>query len=329
CSRRPGARHDPMRLRRTLHLLLPGWFFFAPLACHAGRLPGLAPLWGGTRDWSHTGYQLVSAPRTALQSLPKDAAWEGFIAPPLARELVTPAEYHGKLVLWGDITAAGHQSAGGVALWNGTQFEPVPPTNFVQALTVWNDQIVIATRAAGAGPMYIQALNGTRWDTLGTASNTVFAMTAFQNRLVAVGNIATVNGVTVNGVAAFDGAQWSGFGAGFPLPSNVPFCATVHAGELVVGGRIPAVVNIAKWNASASSWQTLGAGLTSLTATDGWVSALVTDGVSLFAAGHIRKSGSTPMVGVARWDGAAWNSIGVPSGAEPSSIALWNGKVVF
>ena len=260
----------------------------------------------------------------AASPLPQDAAWEGFLAPAVSGVPAAALGYHDKLVLIGGGHAAGHLAANGVVTWDGTQFETLPPVPTPTAQTIWNDRIVVAGGYYhGSGPHYIVSFNGATWDTLGTLDNRVNAMASHQGRLVAIGHFTTVNGDTVNRVAAFDGTNWSGFGSGLPSTAFVPGAVVDHAGTLVVGGFMPALGNVVRWDEGTNAWQTLGAGL------DGQVYALATDGVNLFAAGTFGKSGATPMAGIARWDGTTWNSMGTPAGSTSLTVSMWNAKAVF
>jgi hypothetical protein len=140
-------------------------------------------------------------------------------------------------VIWGDIDAAGGQSASGVVLWDGSHFEPLPPIGPVSALTVWNDQLVAAGYDYSSNSPAILRFDGAQWDTLGTLgtyTGSVRGMTVFEGRLVVVGSFTSIGGVLLNRVAAFDGVAWSGFGAGFPS-SESPNAVVTHGGTLVVG----------------------------------------------------------------------------------------------
>jgi hypothetical protein len=249
---------------------------------------------------------MSGSPATALG---EDADWDGFITPGLAFDSgIQPAEYHGKLVLYGDIQAAAGQSARGVVLWDGSQFEPLPPIGVVTALTIWNDHIVAA--AGTYSSMAIASFDGVKWDTLGTTSGTVHAMTVFNGNLVVVGAFLTINSQTVNDVASFDGTTWTGFGIGIPPPSYID-CAAVHAGSLVVGGQFPSLGNVASWNPVTGTWQMLGSGLSSGGLP---VFALASDGVNLFSGNY-------------RWDGTSWYSLGLPFVA--TRVTMWNGQPVM
>ena len=261
-------------------------------------------------------------------SLPDDALWEGFHTPCLSsseRSGTSPhfTEYHGQLVIWGDIDAAGSQSASGVVLWDGLHFEPLPPIGSVRAMTIWSDQIIAATYDSGTNRTAILRFDGAEWDTLGACPSRVTGVTVFDGRLAVVGLFTSVNSVLLNRVAAFDGVAWSGFGSGFPS-SESPSAVVTHGGTLVVGLGFGSQLGYVRvWDPVAETWQPVGAGL------NGSVSALASDGVNLFAAGQFTASGATTIFGAGQWDGNAWSSIGMPAGGQVTSVSVWNGKAVF
>jgi hypothetical protein len=281
----------------------------------------LRPLWAASASRAGTRSKLHDLAARFTLSLPEDAAWQGYLAPGIARSYAGAAEYHGKLVLYGDVAAAAHQSAGGVVLWDGVHFEATPPISPVRAVTIWNDHIVVATVQADNHTTSILSLDGAQWDTLGVANQPVDAMTQFQSRLVLVGGFTSISGAAMFRVGAFDGATWSTFGNGVPA-SEGPTTVVDHAGTLVVGCPSSQLGHVLLWNAGANAWQTLGAGF------DQSVYKLVSDGVNLFAAGSFTVSGTTQIHGVGRWDGSTWHPVaGAPS--QALTVAAWNGNVVF
>jgi len=258
---------------------------------------------------------------SASLSLPDDALWEGFLTPGLSSYGSHFAEYHGKLVIWGDIDAAGSQPAGGVLLWDGSHFEPLPPIGSVRALTVWNDQIVAATYGSSTNSYAVLQFDGAQWDTLGVSSSRFTGMTVFEGSLVVVGLFTSIGGVPLNRVAAFDGVAWSGFGSGFPS-SESPGAVVSHAGTLVVGMSSSQLGYVRVWDPVAGSWQPMGAGL------NGSATNLTSDGVKLFAAGGFSASGATILYGAGQWDGSAWSPMGLPQTGIVPSVTVWNGKAV-
>ncbi len=126
--------------------------------------------------------------RASTASLPQDANWEGWIAPGMSGA-PRVLEYHGKLVLLGQIDAAGHATVGNIATWDGTRFEALPAVSTVHAQTIWNDRIVVATRSAPccASTDAVLSFNGTGWDTLGNVTGLPApALSAMVGRLCAM-----------------------------------------------------------------------------------------------------------------------------------------------
>jgi hypothetical protein len=292
-------------------------------ACVSGVGAGTAPI-------SRPGLQGAASrwpPAETSFSLPDDALWEGFLTPGLSSSVSSGTsphftEYHGQLVIWGDIDAAGGQSASGVVLWDGLHFQPLPPVGSVRALTVWNDQIVAATYDFSTNSSAILQFDGTQWDTLGACPSRVTGVSVFDGRLAVVGLFTSVNSVLLNRVAAFDGVAWSGFGSGFPS-SESPSAVVTNGGTLVVGMSNSTLGYVRSWNPIAGTWQPVGAGL------NGNIQGLASDGVKLFAAGGFTASGVTTIFGAGQWDGNAWSSIGLPSAVTVTSVTVWNGKAVF
>jgi len=134
-----------------------------------------------------------------------------------------------------------------------------------------------------------------------------------QGRLVATGLFRTVGGETVNGLAAWDGSQWSGFGAGFGefeygsrvIPDGDGF---IVSGYFTSVDGLP-ISRIARW--SGSAWSAVGDELFTSFGNDPVVSDVVRYGNGLFATGTFQASGSTEMSFVGWWDGAAWHPLGV------------------
>jgi len=101
----------PVRLLALVALLLAACASVVGAATAPVSLPGL----------QGAANRLSPRANFASFSLPDDALWEGFLTPGLSwpqKSFVTPhfTEYHGQLLIWGDIHAAGDKSASGVVL---------------------------------------------------------------------------------------------------------------------------------------------------------------------------------------------------------------------
>jgi hypothetical protein len=239
---------------------------------------GSRPLWdtGSARLPGHRAARAISAPLAPLvtASLPEDAAWEGFVTPASRGNNAICLEYHGKLVMQNS-GVAGSVVARGLSTWTGTHFEPLPPLNtLATALGVWNDQLIVA---GGSSPFPILRLNGTVWDTLGTADNVVWVVGEYQGDLVVGGRFTSVGGISAPLVAAFDGTDWSAAGAG--MSGFEVTGLTIHVGGLVAAIRASALKGVVSLGALGGVWQTVGAGFT------GIPYYVVSDGTYLYACG--------------------------------------------
>jgi hypothetical protein len=166
------------------------------------------------------------------------------------------------------------------------------------------------------------------------------------------GAFVTAGHAVVNGVARWDGQQWSaltdaggtGISGSFSPAVNA---LAVYDGALYVGGNFTtagnvAANNIARWD--GSTWSALGAGA------DSWVYALAVYNDTLVAGGFFANVDGTPASHIASWNGTAWSalgsgasgtvyvlashagsliaggSFGSAGGSAASNIASWNGS---
>ncbi|MEQ1831770.1 MAG: hypothetical protein ABL977_01860, partial [Candidatus Eisenbacteria bacterium] len=263
----------------------------------------------------------------ALVSLPQDAAWEGWLSPGIANISPLTQEFQGKLYLTS--TVAGHVRSDGLLSWDGVKFEATPPLpGFATALGVWNNHLLAATAAAfPPGPEHppgyrIMMLNGAVWDTLGRPSSQVNCLLEHAGNLIAGGRFTSVDGIPALGAAGFDGLAWTAMDGGFTGFTEMSTFAE-HGGQLVAGGSQTALKNVFAWNDVASAWQTLGAGLNQQ------VTSLLSDGVTLYAAGSFTQTGTTAISKFARWDGSLWQSVTTGTFPQSLPIVLWNGGVVI
>jgi hypothetical protein len=175
-------------------------------------------------------------------------------------------------------------------------------------------------------------------------------------QLYVAGVFSHNDGVQVNSILKYDGANWSAVGGGVTNAGNpgtvndmVVFDDGFGPALYVAGGfdmaGSTAVSNIAKWNGTA--WEPLGAGV------DGGVMALYVfngpGGAALYAGGSFTSPGSR----IAKWNGSAWETLAggvggtvnamttcdlgdgpklavtgaftTADGASASRVALWDG----
>jgi hypothetical protein len=124
--------------------------------------------------------------------------------------------------------------------------------------------------------------------------------------------------LTVNGVAKWDGRNWSGLGSGLGHNAIVCSLALDQAGNLFAGGFFNPLSggpagNIARWD--GTNWSALGAGLTGAPLhgyySNPGVLALAFDSSgNLYAGGSFTTAGTVPASSLAVWNGSSWSSVG-------------------
>ena len=236
--------------------------------------------------------------------------------------------------------------------------EPCPPawtpgfgvpgiTGYVRALAVFDDgtgpALYVGGRFTVAGDKVANSI--AKWDPrapgqwsvvgggTGGTDPGVYALTVFDDgtgpALYAGGRFTTAGGVTVNGIAKWNGTQWSTLGSGMGGTYRWVYALTVFdsgAGPvLVAGGRFTtagsATVNgIAKWN--GTQWLALGSGMGGTSYPQ--VSALSVfndgSGPALYAGGNFTTAGSVTANRIARWNGTQWTALN--TGMDGSVAAL-------
>jgi hypothetical protein len=188
---------------------------------------------------------------------------------------------------------------------------------------------------------HIAKWNGSQWSSLGTGlvGDLVGAMTTWDgvvgNRLYVGGRFPTAGGVTVNGIAAWDGSQWHSTGDGI-TGSFHPYVGTMlvwddGSGEkLYVGGRFD-IMNglntplIARWDGEA--WEQVGAGLINDNILFGIESMAVYDdgsGPALFVGGYEFHAPGQPLGNVSKWDGQQWTTVGPRYDGRCTSLCVFD-----
>lgn len=204
--------------------------------------------------------------------------------------------------------------------------------------------------AGGVAATGIARWDGASWSavgdgiTLGVADFTsgVYALEIFDDgsgpALYAAGKFAAAGGVTVDGVARWDGTSWAALGeveaGGAPSPLT-PFIVralevfddgtgpALYAGGVFTEAGVASSTRLARWD--GQRWVAiggpLGGGSTSVKAL-----RVFDDGAgdALYVGGDFRSCpGGMCMSGLLRWDGAAWSSPGeFGSFADVRTIAV-------
>ncbi len=229
----------------------------------------------------------------------------------------------------------------------------------------WRGQRLVGGYMNYAGTARVAGLGyfeGEDWRQLGAFDGVVLQTLEHLGDLWVVGQFRKVDGITVNGVARYDGTRWHSLANG----PNLSGCSAiaVYRNEIVVGS----VSNPLRWTGTA--WQKLGApifgtihalqvhnrllyvgGYTPFTqgsphlfqwdgaaltvvggGTNGSVAALTTFGGELVLAGSFTRAGSVAADHIATWDGQRFREIGGglpgPQGSRVTALATFDGQLV-
>jgi hypothetical protein len=143
--------------------------------------------------------------------------------------------------------------------------------------------------------------------------------------LYAGGFFATAGGVTVNGVAKWNGSAWSAFGSGISgANANVNAFAFDHAGNVYIGGSFTTAGGapascVAKWN--GTNWSALGSGITG--GSFPYVNSMAMDSNDrLYVGGQSTNAGGITANYIAVWDGTNWSAMGAGMNSYVYSLAF-------
>lgn len=260
-----------------------------------------------------------------------------------------------KLYAGGDFQYADLQPARGLARFDGQSWTPLATSlgslsslPGVRALGVYDDGGGAALFAGGdfwsvdqtVAPRIVRR-TATGFNALGGGNgignsgnyNALLSMvvmgTDSGERLVVGGSFEVAGGTVARNIASFDGASWSALGSGTTgLVNALAMFDEGHgagavlfaAGEFTFAGGVSAA-HIARWDGSA--WSAVGLG------TNDTIDSLAVfddgSGPALYAAGFFSSAGGGTATGcVARWNGSAWSSVGIPPESTLQKITVFD-----
>jgi hypothetical protein len=260
------------------------------------------------------------------------------------------------LYVGGDFLSAGGRVVNRIARWDGAAWSSVGGGmgggEIRGAMIVFDDGSGPAlyaggdfTTAGGTQANHIAKWDGEQWSPLGSGTGGTFssvrALAVFDDgsgpALYVGGNFATAGGITVNGIAKWDGDTWSplGSGVGHELPEfrlvrgltvfdDGTGPALYATGQFTSAGGVPAA-RIASWDGAA--WSGVGGGLTSEPGDvpTGRRFAILDDGTgsALYVGGTFTIAGGQAVNYIAKWDGVSWSPLGSGMNATVYSLTVF------
>jgi len=239
--------------------------------------------------------------------------WDGLPGSPVTAWV----EYSGELY-------AG--TTGGVVCWGTYQPAETETNDIVNALTVYDGDLVAAgdfTLVGEDGISRIARWDGTDWLPFGSGiDGSVKDLIVYNGDLIAAGSFATAGGSAAANIARWDGSAWHPLGSGADS-AVVALC--VFEGQLIAGGHFTAAGGvgadfIAAWD--GATWSPLGTGVSGNSHDyyygGSFVSSLTVFNGELVVGGNFTEAGGDPADFAARWDGADWHGM-------PGNENWWEG----
>ncbi len=180
--------------------------------------------------------------------------------------------------------------------------------------------------------------DGSGWSPLGVGVGRteyppyVTALAAGSNMLYVGGAFTAAGDIAANGIAAWDGANWTPLSTGvfqpYPYAGGVINALALMGCDLYAGGVFISAggvnaTNIAKWD--GTNWTPLAGGL------DGAASSMVVNGRDLYVGGSFSHAGAVPARNLAKWDGTNWAALGSGAGGAGEAVCVLaaNGSELF
>ncbi|MBI5866527.1 MAG: hypothetical protein HZB38_18820 [Planctomycetes bacterium] len=231
------------------------------------------------------------------------------------------------LFVGGKFSLAGPAPVSNIARWDGTGWDALADGGLngeVAAMCVFNGELYVAgqfTEAGGSPARFVARWDGGQWRAVGNITEpylTINAMVEYDGRLICGGNISTIAGVAINGLAQSSGGSWGPYAGGLSEQSGPGDVHTllVDGNYLYVGGALDGagpitVANIARYDRTTGLWNDLDGGCGLPTGMTEWVYSLAKRNNDIFALGTFtRAGGDTSIQKIARWDGASWHAAG-------------------
>ncbi len=245
------------------------------------------------------------------------ASWDGTNWSPMGSGL--DGNINSILVHQDTVYAAGYiySPYNNIARWDGSSWSTMESTmgtgmnEEVYAMTVYDNKLVVGGSFTSAGGLSISRVatwNGFTWARFGSGiNNDVYALSVFNNNLIAAGYFNRAGGLPVTNIASWNGSTWSALGVG--MNSSVSSLCE-YDGQIIAGGRFDEsggdeAHRIAVWN--GVNWLPIGDGVSGPSPYQSIVNKMIVFDNQLVVAGNFTSASETPVLNIAKWDGASWS----------------------
>jgi hypothetical protein len=229
----------------------------------------------------------------------------------------------------GTFSIAGAVMASNIAMWDGTVWSNMGNglAGTVKAITFFQDTLYAVGKFSFLGIMNyaLAKWDGNTWILYGAISPggdiaNCIAVNSVTNRIVIGGSFASIDGVTVNNIANFDGANFFALGPGV---NNTVLSVGVNNGSIYIGGSftysgVMISNRIAKW--SGFYFDDVGSGVNNN------VFAIEFYKGEIYIGGQFTSSGQR----VAKWNlntGTSWNSVGSGFNQLVTTLTIFQGNL--
>jgi hypothetical protein len=228
------------------------------------------------------------------------------------------------------ISSACLRAVSGDEHWDA-QFGWPGPGGEILSIATQNGQIYASGLFSPSTNAPVEVWNGAQWTMIGQVIGfpqaIVYDMAFVGNYLYIAGTFTNVNGVAANGLARWNGTNWSSVGFSGSLNA-----LAVSGNNLYVGGFFTNstadggnATNIASWDGAA--WHMLGGGLGGAPGTGSGVEAITLQSGLLYAGGGYTNSGSLLITNLAVWNGSSWSGLGGPFSSAVYALAFYGGNL--
>lgn len=235
----------------------------------------------------------------------------------------------------------------GITKWDGTNWLPLDNGTArglhaeAKAIAIDANNIYVGgafTRAGSTVVDKISEWDGSNWQAMGDGIEDLYIYTAGRIETIAIfdrdvyvgGDFTSIGGISANGLAKWDGDQWSDLNGGVLYAGSsgngMVHDLVVNGNELYVAGYFTSIAGVsanavAKWD--GNQWEGLGSDVSS-----GGAHALLIDGEDIYMGGNILLNGSSNYIYIVQLVGNSWQEVGDGFNDFVYALEMHNGELI-